>query len=86
MEAANLGCNFFTKESDIGVKTRAEASVTQLKELNPYCKVEVHKGAITAEVLANFDVVVITDNFKESEAVAISNICRAANKGFIYAG
>jgi len=48
--------------------------------------VEVHKGAITAEVLANFDVVVITDNFNEKEAVEINDICRANNKGFIYAG
>jgi ubiquitin-activating enzyme E1 len=86
VEAANLGCNFFTKETDIGVKTRADASLPQLKELNPYCTVEVHKGAITDEVLANFDVVVITDNFNLKEAVQISKICRAHNKGFIFSG
>jgi len=48
--------------------------------------VDVHRGAITAEVLAKFDVVVITDNFNQKEVVEISNICRDINKGFIYAG
>jgi len=48
--------------------------------------VEVHTGAISAEVLAIFDVVVITDNFNEKEAIEISNICRDSKKGFIYAG
>jgi len=35
VELANLGCNFFIKETDIGKKTRAEASFPQLNELHP---------------------------------------------------
>lgn len=62
-EVANMGCNFYLKPEHIGKVTRAEASLCQLKELNPYCKVSVHSGKITKELLADFDVVVITDNY-----------------------
>jgi len=33
---ADCGSNFYIKESDAGKTTRAEASMTQLRELNPY--------------------------------------------------
>lgn len=57
-----------------------------MKELNPYCKVSVHTGSITKELLADFDVVVITDNYNQEELVEINSFCRANKKGFIYSG
>ncbi|KAL4461677.1 hypothetical protein ABPG72_016686 [Tetrahymena utriculariae] len=85
-EVANMGCNFYLKPEHIGKVTRAEASLGQLKELNPYCKVSVHTGQITKELLADFDVVVITDNYNQDEIVDINAYCRANKKGFIYSG
>lgn len=46
----------------------------------------VHNGAITPEVLADFDVVVITDNYNREELVRINTFCRENKKGFIYSG
>ena len=34
----DLGSNFYLKQEDVGKTTRAEASIGQLKELNPYVK------------------------------------------------
>jgi molybdopterin/thiamine biosynthesis adenylyltransferase len=38
---SDLGSNFYCKHGDVGVRSRAEASVAQLKELNPYVTVTV---------------------------------------------
>ena len=38
---ADLGSNFYLKQEHVGNTTRAEATVGQLKELNPYVKVNV---------------------------------------------
>lgn len=37
----DLGSNFYLTEAHVGKTTRAQASLTKLKELNPYVKVEV---------------------------------------------
>jgi molybdopterin/thiamine biosynthesis adenylyltransferase len=38
---ADVGRNFYANANQIGKATRAEASITQLKELNPNCTVNV---------------------------------------------
>lgn len=44
VEARDLGSNFYLGEEDVGKKTRAEASLEQLKDLNMYVNVAVHAG------------------------------------------
>ena len=36
VSVADQGSNFYITEADVGNKTRAEASIGQLQELNPY--------------------------------------------------
>ena len=37
----DLGSNFYMEEGHVGSTSRADASITKLRELNPYVKVEV---------------------------------------------
>ena len=46
VQHADLGSNFYIKESEVGNKTRAEASFKYLKQLNEYVEVAVHSGEI----------------------------------------
>ena len=40
VQIQDLGANFYLQESDVGTKTRAEACLPQLKELNEHVKVK----------------------------------------------
>eukprot|EP00929_Paragymnodinium_shiwhaense_P113862 TRINITY_DN82152_c0_g1_i1.p1 TRINITY_DN82152_c0_g1~~TRINITY_DN82152_c0_g1_i1.p1 ORF type:complete len:1033 (-),score=202.21 TRINITY_DN82152_c0_g1_i1:151-3249(-) len=86
VEMRDLGANFFLAEADVGKKTRAEASLAKLKELNPYVAVSIHTGAITAESLEGVAVVVMSEA-SHSELSRINDICRAKTPqaGFIAA-
>ncbi len=46
---------FYFTEKDVG-KNRAEVSAAQLQDLNPYVNIHVHVGALTPEVLNQFQV------------------------------
>ncbi len=50
-----LTSQFFLKNADIG-KNRAEATLPQLSELNPYVPCHILHGALTAESLSQFQV------------------------------
>ena len=39
-EIEDVGKNFYLKETDVGVKTRLQASIEELKKLNPNVMVE----------------------------------------------
>ena len=84
----DLGTNFFATESDVGKKTRAEASIGQLSELNSYVDVSVYTGEINSDFLANFDVVVFTDCYDIKSLTSMNEFCRNQNKpiGFIWTG
>ena len=71
----DLGAQFFLRADDVG-KSRADASVVRLAELNNYVPISVHHGAITPELLENFQVVVLT-NCPHEEQVAIGDVCHA---------
>lgn len=59
---ADQGSNFYIKAEHVGATTRAEASKTQLNELNPYVQTNVlHE--FTTEIVKNYNVVVITESF-----------------------
>ena len=47
-----MGANFYLTEEDVLNKTpRAQASITDLKSLNPFCKVEVWSDEATPEAI-----------------------------------
>lgn len=88
VEIRDLGSNFYLQESDVGKATRAEASIRQLRDLNPYVNVSIHEGEITNDYLTNFDVVVFTDSYDIDALIKYNNFCRNRDKpiGFIYTG
>jgi ubiquitin-activating enzyme E1 len=84
----DLASNFYTTEADVGKRSRGQASLEQLKQLNPYVNVSLHTGEITTDLLANFDVVVLTDFYNRSKLIEFNNFCHLRNKpiGFIAGG
>lgn len=54
--------------------------------MNNYVKVSVHKGDVTKEFLANFDIVVFSDYYNKAKLIEFNNFCRSKNIGFIYTG
>jgi len=82
---ADLGTNFYIKEGHVGVKTRAEACLEELRTLNPYCRVDIHSGPIqdlltSANVLNTqrpLGVVVISQLLPKVELCSINETCRS---------
>lgn len=54
-ELADLSSQFYLTEADIG-KNRAEVTAKRVGELNSYVPVSVHRGELTEELLAKFQV------------------------------
>jgi ubiquitin-activating enzyme E1 len=85
----DLGTNFYCNESHVGSVTRADASLQELKVLNPYVDVAVHTGDLNKEWLAeNFDVVVFTDFHDRDWLIEANEHLRNQEKpvGFIWTG
>jgi len=83
----DLGSNFYIPEEQCGKESRADACISQLKELNPYMDVNVVKGPITKELLSQYNVVYVTELILPmDQIVEISKICRAFTPavGFIF--
>lgn len=86
VEWGDLSANFYLKESDIHTRTRAEASITKLQELNQYVRVNAIPS-LTLEDHANYNVVVYTEVFENIEKVIEADeFCRARSIGFLFAG
>ncbi|XP_065058406.1 ubiquitin-like modifier-activating enzyme 1 [Rhopilema esculentum] len=51
----DLASQFYLSEQDVG-KNRAEASIAKLAELNSYVPLSIHKGELTNDVLAKYQV------------------------------
>jgi len=66
--------------------SRAEACLSQLKELNSYVNVSVHNGVVNPDFLKNFDVVIFTESYNQQELENINAFCRQNQIGFIYGG
>ena len=82
----DVGSNFYLTESHVGKTSRAEASIGQLRELNPSMEINLAKGPITKELLANYSVVYVTELLLPvSEIVEINQFCRTHSPaiGFI---
>mmetsp|Transcript_140086 Transcript_140086/g.349111 ORF Transcript_140086/g.349111 Transcript_140086/m.349111 type:complete len:1038 (+) Transcript_140086:74-3187(+) len=86
VEMSDLGSNFYLAEADVGKKTRAQASLEQLAQLNPHVQVSVCSGTVTSEVLAGFSVAVFS-GASQSELIRCNELCRARSPpvGFIAA-
>lgn len=81
VEIGDLGAQFYLTPEDIG-KTRAEASVKQLSELNRYVPVRAVTGELT-EIVKNYKVVVLSEATTE-EALKVNQASRAAGTLFIW--
>ena len=80
---ADRGSNFYIGEQDVGNTTRAEASVSQLRTLNPTVTTSV-LPEFTNEMVTNYNIIVITENFWNTERlVEINELCRSSKVGFI---
>ena len=80
---ADRGANFYIGEADVGNTTRAEASVTQLRSLNPNVTTTVIQE-FTNEMVADYNIICITENFWGVDRLTeINELCRAQQKGFI---
>ena len=79
----DLGNNFFINEKDVNNKNRDEASLNELKELNPYVEVNIEKNFL--QNYLNYDVICITEIIETKLIKEINENCRKNNKGFIYA-
>ena len=94
-QMADRGSNFYITDPDVDSTTRAEASIEELKTLNPFCRVDVWKeSAITDEFLTGGNIlntnrplaaVVVTQLLPESDLLRINETCRANNIAFIMA-
>lgn len=83
-----MGSNFYLRESDVGSKTRAEASLASLKDLNEYVDVTHYSGEVTTDFLSQFDVVCFTDCYDRDFLIKVNDFCRSREKaiGFIWTG
>jgi ubiquitin-activating enzyme E1 len=73
----DIGSNFYLNESHVGKVSRAEATLGQLRELNPAMDINIAKGPITKELIANYTVVYITELLLPvSEIIGINQFCR----------
>jgi ubiquitin-activating enzyme E1 len=79
----DLGSNFYLSENDIGKNRRDEASITKLKELNPYVSVDILPNESDFNV-KNYNVIVITEVLDRNYLEKINEECRLHNIGFIY--
>ena len=81
---ADLGAQFFLRESDVG---KAKAAVTQprLAELNNYVPVDVHSGQLTPDFLGSFGIVVVAGGVPMAQALTINDACRQSGARFLMA-
>ena len=79
----DLGNNFFINEKDVNQKKRDEASLEELKELNPYVEVNIENNFM--QNYLNYDVICVTEIIETNLINEINQNCRKNNKGFIYA-
>eukprot|EP00743_Colponemidia_sp_Colp-15_P000554 GILK01000622.1.p1 GENE.GILK01000622.1~~GILK01000622.1.p1 ORF type:complete len:1037 (+),score=209.76 GILK01000622.1:77-3187(+) len=82
----DLSSNFYLRPEHVAKTSRAQASLHQLAELNPYVQVSLHSGAIDEAFLKQFQVVVFSDTPRE-DLIRYNNFCRAQTPaiGFITA-
>ncbi|XP_015202790.2 ubiquitin-like modifier-activating enzyme 1 [Lepisosteus oculatus] len=82
-EWADLSSQFYLRESDVG-QNRAQSCENQLSELNSYVRVSSHIGPLSEDLLAQFQVVVLTNSCLE-EQLHIGSFCHSNGIKYIVA-
>ncbi|XP_004451912.1 ubiquitin-like modifier-activating enzyme 7 [Dasypus novemcinctus] len=80
---ADLAAQFFLSERDLG-RSRAEASQEHVARLNGAVQVRVHPGAVTEDLLLDFQVVVLTASELE-EQLRVGTFCHRHGICFLVA-
>lgn len=89
--AEDQGANFYITDQDVeSGSSRAQASLIQLKQLNPYVTVSLNEAEsladlASAEALAAYDIVVATEVYDNEILTQMNKVLRSSHKGFIYA-
>lgn len=84
-----MGSNFYLEEKDVGSRSRADACISKLQELNPYVKVSVlpNEAALTAALNSGEVHVVCQTELsiggKFHDPSSLDQTCRAKGIGFI---
>lgn len=93
-EEKDRGCNFYVGPEDVGEVTLAQASLGELRSLNPFCRVDVLEcEAITKELLSNdvlgsgkpYAAVVVTMMLPKQELFTVNTLARENGIAFIMA-
>lgn len=79
----DLSNQFYIESSDVGMKTRAQASVKKLVELNPDVDVSNYEGEINESFLGRFQVIVLVNCDDQRHFSFINEFSRKHNIGFI---
>lgn len=82
----DVGSNFYINESQVGKTTRADAAISQLKELNPYMDVSVLKEPLSNDLLKKYSLIFVTELILPwAELVKMNEFCRNQTQpiGFI---
>lgn len=78
--------NFYCQESAIGKSSRAEACLSNLKDLNTTCLVNTAPNDDIQYIASNFDCVVVVDHYNKEYLINLNKACRQNKVGFILAG
>lgn len=82
---ADLSSNFYLQTEDVDKRSRADACVERLAELNQFVQVGVHNGDLSKETLEQYTVAVFTDRRSLEETIEMNKLCREADCKFILA-
>ena len=84
-ETSDLSTQFFINQNHIdNKKTRAEASLDQLQQLNPYVKItELKTSDFNSINFKQFQSVVLTEVKNLNQCIQINELCRANEIKFI---
>lgn len=83
VDIRDLGSNCFLRESDVGQRSRCEASIPMLRKLNPNVSV-LELASTQPAVLSDYHLLILTDS-DEGQIEQLDEYCREAGKGFIAA-
>lgn len=79
----DTGVNFFLTEGDVG-RSRAEATLPRLHELNPLCKLKL-APQLSEQLIAEHNVLIISEPRPLPELIMLNEFCRSAGVAFFYA-
>lgn len=74
----DLGSNFSLSEQDVGHRTRSQACIHTLQQLNPYVNVNCYTGSVKDCVFSEFNVVFLSECDFDT-VVYVNKFCRSQN-------